>query len=66
MFEFLSGVLHLGKDMKLPQEERGLRLGEGCVRLGEGCVRLGEGCVRLGEGYVRLGKGVCLGEEVFA
>ena len=28
--------------MKLPQEERGLRLSEGCVCLGEG-VNLGEG-----------------------
>ena len=42
MFKFLSGVLRLGEDMRLPQEERGLRLGEGSVRLGER-ARLGEG-----------------------
>ena len=29
-------VLHLGKDKGLPQEEKFLPLGEGCVRLGEG------------------------------
>ena len=33
-------VLHL--DMRLSQEERGLRLGEGSTRLGEGRLRLGE------------------------
>ena len=42
MFEFLSGILLLGEDKGLPQEERCLRLGEECVRLGEG-VRLGVG-----------------------
>ena len=41
MFKFLSDVLRLGEDMRLPQEERGLHLGEGCVHLGEG-VRLGD------------------------
>ena len=35
-------VLRLIEDMELPQEERGLCLGRGCVRLGEG-VHLGEG-----------------------
>ena len=49
----LSGILRLSEDMELPQEERGLHLGEGCGRLGEG-VCLGEGlprrgCVLLGE-----------------
>ena len=29
-------MFRLGKDMGLPQEERGLRLGEGSVCLGEG------------------------------
>ena len=33
-------MLCLGEDMELPQEERGLYLGEGKVRLGKG-VRLG-------------------------
>ena len=42
MFEFLSGVLRLGEDMELPQEERGLHLGKGKVRLGKG-VHLGKG-----------------------
>ena len=32
---FLSSVLRLGEDMELPQEERGLRLGEGvCLGIG--------------------------------
>ena len=35
-------VLCLGEDMELGHEERGLRLGEGCVHLDKG-VRLGEG-----------------------
>ena len=35
MFEFLLCVLLLGEDMRLPQEERGLRLGEVSVRLGK-------------------------------
>ena len=35
-------VLRLSEDMRCPQEERGLHLGEGSVRLGEG-VRLCKG-----------------------
>ena len=35
-------MVRLSEDMELPQEERGLYLGEGKVRLGE-WVRLGEG-----------------------
>ena len=35
-------VLRLGEDMGLPQEERGVRLGEGSVRLAKG-VCVGEG-----------------------
>ena len=41
IFEFLLGILRIGEDKELPQEERGLRLGKGKVRLGKG-VRLGE------------------------
>ena len=42
MFEFLLGVLCLGEDMRLPQEQRSLCIGKGGVRLGEG-VCLGKG-----------------------
>ena len=41
MFEFLSSVLHLGKDKGSPGR-KSLRLSEGGVRLGKG-VHLGEG-----------------------
>ena len=58
-------MLCLGEDMRLPQEQRGLRLGEGSVLLGEG-DRLGKGMfARPGEGRLRLGEGrLCLGKPV--
>ena len=66
-------MLHLDEDMELPQEEKGLRLGEGGVSLGER-VRLGEPkdgfCGVSGpprRGFACLGEGrLCLGELVTA
>ena len=79
MFEFLLSVLCLGEDMRLPQEQRSLRIVKGGVRLGEG-VCLGKGVftyvnsrtgivkflVLLGEGVAPLGKPLHLGEPMTA
>ena len=69
MFEFLSGVLRLGEDMRLPHEERGYfpRRREcsprgGNVRLGEIEDRKWEFLVRLSEAFACLSEPRRLGE----
>ena len=61
-------MLHLGEDMGLPQEKKGLCVGEGSLRLGKG-VSQGEpenGFYGVSSppmrGFTHLGKPLCLSE----